>query len=144
MNYNIYNVNKNEPIKCNVTDVTNYTGLQTCSEFINDNLTKHYGNIFFNGTMISKNYEFNNLNFIKELNNTKLYSNIYECDELKNCKTDKLYSYLNFKYLPEDIPKYCDRVGICGNDYKYNNNYLLSQSCVGNECNYKLNCECKK
>lgn len=144
MNYKTFEVNKDEPIKCDISDINNFSGLQSCSEYVNENLTKHYGNIYLNGVNINKNYEFNNLDFIKDLNNTKLYSNIYECDDKKNCKTEKLYSYLNFNYLPDNLSNYCDKVGICSTDYQYDNNYYLTQSCSGNDCNYKLNCACKK
>lgn len=144
MNYKTFDVNKNEPLKCNITDVTNYSGLQTCSEYVDENLTKHYGNMYLNGVNTNKNYEFNNLNFIKDLNNTELYSNIYQCNQYNECPTNQLYSYLNFNYLPNNLENYCDKVGVCSNNFQYGGNYYLTQSCSGNDCNYKLNCECKK
>lgn len=147
---NIYNVNNDNKLKCNVDNTDNYTGILNCSKYNSNDEIYHYSLEYLNGKPIdlnSKLYEFNNLDFAnaiyKKESNYEDIKNCFVVQDYDTCKDKKLYASNKIDNLNEDnYLNYCKNNNICTNNYKYNNSYFLKKKCFGNNCSYNINCEC--
>lgn len=149
---NVYNVDDYNKIKCNVNNISNYSGILNCSKYDSKNVVINYSLEYLNGKPIDINpkiYEFNNLEFANAIYKKSFdYENINNCftvDNYDTCHDKKLYgsseviNLNNNNYL-----NYCAENNICTDKYKYNNSYFFKKKCFGNNCSYNINCECNK
>jgi hypothetical protein len=154
--FNIHDVDDKNKLTCSQKDTTNFSGVLTCSKYLEPNKTINFGIDYFNGELYQNsedalplNYEFNNLNFANTIQNNLNIQNINQCFNPNNCINKELYATKKFK--SSELKNNSNFLELCNNnklceDYNYttNNTYLINKVCRGDKCYYSLYCGCDK
>jgi hypothetical protein len=154
--YKIHDVDDKNKVNCFPKDTTNYSGIVSCSKYIEPSKTINYGIDYSNGEYYQKtqdilpiNYEFNNLNFAHIIENNTNIENIDQCFNQNNCINKELYAKKKFKSNEltnkGNFLEICKDKQLCEEqNYSTNNKYLIQKVCFDKDCYYTLHCGCDK